>query len=134
MRFFARRRAQLRREYADRYPRVAPGIWLGARRVAGTVRRTNHEARLREQLGQRILPDAHFEFQGGQSRQPADTRTRRTDRASEQSATLGQRLTRAINRFVTTHLVAEDPYERAKNADVERQRHKATRRRPRSKD
>jgi hypothetical protein len=133
MTFFATRRALLRREYASLYPRVAPGIWLGARRVAGTVRRSSREARLREQLGDRILPEAHFEFQGGQPRQGAGARTRRADQAPEQPPALRQRLTRSIRRFLTKHLVADDPHERAKNAAAERKRYEA-RRSPRSKE
>jgi hypothetical protein len=62
---FSRRRARLRPEYADLYPRVVPGLWLGARRVAAVVRRSDPSARLRELAGERTLPAVHFEFRGG---------------------------------------------------------------------
>jgi len=128
MKFFAGRRARLRPEYASLYPRVAPGIWLGARRVAGRARRYSREARLREQLGLRILPDAHFEFQGGQPRQSVEARTRRADSLSQPPPSTRNKLARALRQFVTKHLVAADPYERARDSEAQRRRSETTRR------
>lgn len=67
MGFFCRRRARLRPEYASLYPRVVAGIWLGARRVAGIVRRSDPTAGARERAAERLLPETHFEFRGGRS-------------------------------------------------------------------
>jgi hypothetical protein len=80
---FHRRRARLRPEYAALYPGVVAGLWLGARRVAGIVRRSDPTARERERAAERLLPEAHFEFRGG-PRAPGPRlgqRDRATDRA-----------------------------------------------------
>jgi hypothetical protein len=65
MAFFFLRRARLRPEYAQLYPFLVPYLWLGARSTARAVRRRDASARQRELNGERILPDAHFEFRGG---------------------------------------------------------------------
>ena len=85
--FFAIRRARLRPEYAHLYPRLAPGIWLGARAAARAVRRELVRRKRSEASGQRLLPEAHFEFRGGRhrSREGAEPRTRATDRLLLQS-------------------------------------------------
>jgi hypothetical protein len=64
MHFFGRRRVRLRPAYALLYPHVLDNVWLGARRVASLVRRTDPTARQRERAGERLLPDEHFEFRG----------------------------------------------------------------------
>jgi hypothetical protein len=76
------RLVRLRPEFADRYPGLDPGVWETA---------TDLMARLLAQhvvqpspgfmLSNRVLPDEHFEFQGGDSRDPArlGVRSRMTD-------------------------------------------------------
>jgi hypothetical protein len=81
MHFFGRRRVRLRPAYALLYPQVLDDVWLGARRVASLVRRTDAAARQRERAGERLLPDAHFEFRG-ESRASA-ARSHRYTRSSD---------------------------------------------------
>lgn len=83
--FFAIRRARLRLEFAQVYPEIAPNIWLSARAAARTVRRANARRQRPEESGQRVLPDAHFDFRGGRRRRQdgPGQRTRATDRAHE---------------------------------------------------
>jgi hypothetical protein len=82
MPFFAIRRARLRPEYAQLYPRIASGIWLSARVAAQAVRRGLMRRKLHEATGERLLPDEHFDFRGGRSRPRSGTerRTRAIDR------------------------------------------------------
>jgi hypothetical protein len=82
MPFFAIRRARLRPEYAQLYPRIASGLWLSARVAAQAVRRGLIHSKVHEATGQRLLPDEHFDFRGGRSepRSRTDRRTRATDR------------------------------------------------------
>jgi hypothetical protein len=126
------RRARLRREYASLYPGVASGTWMGAGRMAETVRYSSRQAWLRERLGHRLLPETHFEFRGGRPRRGVLVRTRATDRVWRVPS-LRQRLIRAMRRFVTRHLMTDDPYERAKDSEAERRRYEAAQR-PRRED
>jgi hypothetical protein len=81
MPFFAIRRARLRPEYAELYPRIASGIWLSARGAAHAVRRELMQRKPHELTGERLLPDEHFDFRGGRSEPGRGTerRTRTTD-------------------------------------------------------
>jgi hypothetical protein len=77
MSFFTTRRARLRPEYAHLYPRIASGIWLGARAAALAVQCGLMHRKLDEATGQRLLSDEHFDFRGGRS-QPRGGGARRT--------------------------------------------------------
>jgi hypothetical protein len=58
------RQARLRPSFSDCYPRITPGEWhhaTWAREIALAQLRTGGP---RTQNGGRVLPDAHFEFQG----------------------------------------------------------------------
>src|SRR5690242_1790754 len=86
MDFFVVRRARLRPEYARLYPRLVADLWLGARSAVRTVRRSDLKARQREQQGERILPDGHFEFRGGKREdRPSGVLSRSSDRSAAQS-------------------------------------------------
>ena len=128
------RRARLRREYASLYPGVACGTWIGARRMAETVRYSSRQAWFRERLGRRLLPETHFEFRGGRPRRGVLARTRATDGVWRQVPSLRQRLMRAMRRFVTKHLMTDDPYDRAKDSEAEPPRRYDAAHRPRRED
>jgi hypothetical protein len=101
--------------------------------MAEAVRYSSRQAWLREWVGQRLLPEDHFEFRGGRPRRGVHTRTRTTDRVWRQVPSIRQRLVRAMRRFVTKHLLTDDPYERAKDSEAERRRYEAANR-PRGDD
>jgi len=71
MPFFVVRRTRVRPEFAHLYPEIVPGIWISARRATRLVRR---HPRPREQRpvpdDGRVLPELHFEFQGGRPKPP----------------------------------------------------------------
>jgi hypothetical protein len=76
------RLVRLRPEFAHLYPGLEPGVWetateLAARLLAQHVIQPSPGI----MLSNRILPDEHFEFQGGNPRSSswAGTRSRRTD-------------------------------------------------------
>jgi len=87
--FFAIRRARLRPEFASLYPGVAPAIWVSARAAAQTVHRARASHTRPGESGERLLPDAHFDFRGGrrQAGERAGQRTRATDRVQVRRVT-----------------------------------------------
>jgi hypothetical protein len=64
MDFFAVRRARLLQAFAPLYPEIVPGVWMSAHKATQLVQQANlrHERPLYDQ---RVLTEAHFEFQGG---------------------------------------------------------------------
>jgi hypothetical protein len=79
------RMVRLRPEFASLYPGLDPGVWetateLAARLLAQHVVRPSPG----HMLSDRILPEEHFEFQGGSSRDASWTgiRSRVSDRAN----------------------------------------------------
>jgi hypothetical protein len=72
MPFFVVRRTRVRPEFAYLYPEIVPGVWIGARRATRLVQRHPKPREYRPVPDNgRVLPDLHFEFQGG-SRKPQD--------------------------------------------------------------
>jgi hypothetical protein len=72
-----RRRVRLRSECADLYPHsMRGGAWHDARWAAETVRRQRHRGSADPGAPERILDEAHFEFEGGDFR-PSGTAERR---------------------------------------------------------
>jgi hypothetical protein len=76
------RLVRLRPEFAALYPELGPGVWETAAELA-TRLLTQHAIRPSPgfMLSNRVLPDEHFEFQGGTSLGSNWTgvRTRRSD-------------------------------------------------------
>jgi hypothetical protein len=73
------REARLRPEYADLYPGVEAGVWLPATSV-GQQLLLWHLATAATPQGDRLMADEHFEFRGGQLRDPSNgARTRAGD-------------------------------------------------------
>lgn len=71
------REARLRPEYAHLYPELEAGAWLPASEVGATILMTQLRAAAPTRLGDRLLPDHHFDFRGGQIRGgTTDLRTR----------------------------------------------------------
>lgn len=66
MSFFDVRRARLRPEYAGLYPAIVPGVWFSAKKLARVVGRDRKVRRSGAYGADRPLPEAHFEFRGGQ--------------------------------------------------------------------
>lgn len=64
MNFFALRRARLLCAFAPLYPELVPAVWMSARRAAQLVQQANLR-HARYLYDQRVLPETHFEFQGG---------------------------------------------------------------------
>jgi hypothetical protein len=72
MAFFLVRRTRVRPEFAYLYPEIVPGIWISARRATRLVQRHFKPSEHRPVPDDaRVLPDLHFEFQGGR-RKPHD--------------------------------------------------------------
>ena len=72
------RQARLRPSFSDWYPKIAPGEWhnaLWAREVALAQLR---KGETRGVAGERVLPDLHFEFQGGVGARRTGHEARRT--------------------------------------------------------
>ena len=62
------REARLRPAFADRYVGIEPDVWLSAARLAEQlITRLLREGVPDEELPQRVLDAAHFEFRGGES-------------------------------------------------------------------
>ena len=60
------REVRVKPTFGHLYPDVRPGGWESAAAVAGRVaERTLTRRGYAALLGQRVLPDAHFEFRGG---------------------------------------------------------------------
>jgi hypothetical protein len=74
----SRRKAKLRKEYADWYPLLAAGEWHDAAWTAEQVLRQMRRASPRWQLGDRILDPRHFEFYGGVHGRPSRAERRQS--------------------------------------------------------
>jgi len=71
------REARLRPEYSDLYPEIEAGAWLPASQVGATILMSQLRAAHPKRLGDRLLPEDHFDFRGGQIRGGAtELRTR----------------------------------------------------------
>ncbi len=71
------REARLRPEFAHLYPELAAGQWLSASEVGATILMSQLRSSRPPSLGERLLPDEHFEFRGGPARGfPTPHRTR----------------------------------------------------------
>ncbi len=71
------REARLRPEFAHLYPELPPGRWMPASEVGATILVSQLKAVRPPMLGERLLPEEHFDFRGGGARGPqADLRTR----------------------------------------------------------
>ena len=62
------REARLRREWAELYPGLDPGLWSPATQLVPVVLRHRLQSRVTWDTSRRILIDAHFEFRGGRPR------------------------------------------------------------------
>ncbi|MEO8089039.1 MAG: hypothetical protein ABI703_01940 [Gemmatimonadales bacterium] len=61
------REARLRAEFADKHPGIEPGDWYSAAGLAERlITRLLREGVSDEELPQRVLDPAHFEFRGGE--------------------------------------------------------------------
>lgn len=61
------REARLRPDFADRYVGIQPGVWFSAAALAEQlITRLLREGVPDEELPQRVLDPAHFEFRGGE--------------------------------------------------------------------
>ncbi|HJR17428.1 MAG TPA: hypothetical protein VJ808_11290 [Gemmatimonadales bacterium] len=61
------REARLKPAFADEYVGIEPGVWLSAARLAEQlITRLLREGVADEELPQRVLNPAHFEFRGGE--------------------------------------------------------------------
>lgn len=71
------REARLRPEYAHLYPELPAGRWMPASEVGATILVSQLKATRPPALGERLLPEEHFEFRGGGARgHQAGLRTR----------------------------------------------------------
>jgi hypothetical protein len=62
------RQARLRPEFAGEYAGIEPGVWLSAAGLAEQlIARLLREGVPDEELPQRVLDPAHFEFRGGET-------------------------------------------------------------------
>lgn len=72
------REARLREGFAHLYPELRAGTWLAATEVGATILMSQLRAARPLSLGDRLLPDEHFEFRGGGDRgDESSLRTRR---------------------------------------------------------
>jgi hypothetical protein len=61
------REARLRPDFADKYVGIEPDVWISAARLAEQlITRLLREGVSDEELPQRVLDPAHFEFRGGE--------------------------------------------------------------------
>jgi hypothetical protein len=60
------REARLRRDHADRYPGIEPGVWFNAATLAEHLYLRRVREGEVEPGGPRLLPGEHFEFRGGE--------------------------------------------------------------------
>jgi len=61
------REARLRPEFAEQYAYIQPGVWYSAAGLAERlITRLLREGVSDEELPQRVLDPAHFEFRGGE--------------------------------------------------------------------
>lgn len=62
------REARLRPEFAGKYLGIEPGVWFSAAGLAEQlIARLLREGVADEELPQRVLDPAHFEFRGGET-------------------------------------------------------------------
>ena len=62
------REARLRPEFADRYVGIESGVWFSAAGLAEQlITQLLREGVADEELPQRVLDPAHFEFRGGEA-------------------------------------------------------------------
>jgi hypothetical protein len=78
------REARLRPEFAGVYPQIRPGLWLIAATIASARRHEDPPPARHE----RLLPEKHFEFRGGDSAPRYGDRTRSSDEPGWSSAGL----------------------------------------------
>lgn len=79
------REARLKPEFAHLYPELPAGRWLPASEVGATILMSQLRASRPPSLGERLLPEEHFEFRGGAHRgfeSPLRTRFGETDSPS----------------------------------------------------
>jgi len=62
------REARLRPEYGYLYPELPAGSWLPASQVGATILMSQLRSTRPLKLGERLLPEEHFEFRGGAER------------------------------------------------------------------
>jgi hypothetical protein len=73
----ATRKARLREDYADWYPRISPGTWHDAAWVTEVVLQQQRQGSPVWAVEGRVLSEAHFEFQGGDYLPPTGAERRR---------------------------------------------------------
>lgn len=79
------REARLRQAFAHLYPELPAGKWLPATEVGATILMSQLRASRPLSLGDRLLPDEHFEFRGGGERGGQSAlRTRRGENPAHQ--------------------------------------------------
>ena len=71
------REARLKSAYAHLYPELAPNTWIPATDVGAAILMSQLQSKRPLSLGERLLPDEHFEFRGGAEREPAQQRRTR---------------------------------------------------------
>ena len=86
-----RRHARLRREFAELYPAVPPGIWIEASELGASLLHWIASGGASPPLGGRLLPEEHFEFRGGELPRGSigAPRTRREDTAEGRGLAVG---------------------------------------------
>ena len=62
------REAQLKAHYAGLYPGLPAAVWLDAAEVVARAAPQRRRAQATPVLRQRLLPEEHFEFRGGERR------------------------------------------------------------------
>lgn len=62
------REARLRPQFAYLYPELPADTWLAASEVGATILMSQLKSARPLSLGDRLLPDEHFEFRGGNER------------------------------------------------------------------
>lgn len=74
------RMTRLRVEFAAQYPPIAAGVWMPAAEVGARMLFWHLELAGTVPLGDRLLPEEHFEFRGGWTRgRTSPLRTRAYD-------------------------------------------------------
>lgn len=72
--------AMLRVEFAEVYPPIAPGVWMPAAELGARLLFWHLELEGTVPLGERLLPEEHFQFRGGWTRgRTSPLRTRAYD-------------------------------------------------------
>ena len=81
------REARLRPQFSYLYPELPSDTWLPASEVGATILMSQLRSARPASLGERLLPDEHFEFRGGNDRgfgTAIRTRQGDPDRAQQQ--------------------------------------------------